>query len=75
ILSGVSDLGVRFDGGLPGIEAARGFLIQGNWGSYRNISAWNTAVAYAVIGGNNNLFHQFYAASYSLIGLLNQGTD
>ncbi|WP_163364901.1 hypothetical protein, partial [Escherichia coli] len=50
-------------------------LIQGNWGSYRNISAWNTAVAYAVIGGNNNLFHQFYAASYSLIGLLNQGTD
>ncbi|WP_164225913.1 hypothetical protein, partial [Stenotrophomonas maltophilia] len=37
ILSGVSDLGVRFDGGLPGIEAARGFLIQGNWGSYRNI--------------------------------------
>jgi|GEM_PF-1238369 len=75
VLSGASDFGVRYDGGLPGLEQARGFLIQGNWGSYHNISAWNTGVAYAIIGGNNNLFHQFYAASYGLIGLLNQGTD
>jgi hypothetical protein len=74
VLSGAQGLSVEFAGALPSSDNACGFLIQGNRGHFDQVRAYNTANAFAIRGGNNNLFSNYIAEVFSLTGVLNEGT-